>query len=137
MGEATVTLTLSQAIYAEFKERADRHHRPLEDEVGMALEAAVQVTPPPQDDPLAVTDMLQALDSDSLWRISCSQPTVQDGVFLDALVDKRRRQGLTAVEERLVADLLDRHDRIMVLRAAAVALLHKRGIDLHERVKRA
>jgi hypothetical protein len=90
-----------------------------------------------QDDPLAVTSLLQALDTDSLWRISCSQPTVEDGVLLDALVDKRRRQGLTVVEEHLVAELVDRHDRVMVLRAEAVALLHERGIDVHERVKRA
>jgi plasmid stability protein len=137
MGEATVTLTLPQAVYAELQERADRHHRPVEDEAGIALEAAVHATTQPQDDPLAVTNILQALDSDSLWRISCSQPTVEDGVLLDALVDKRRRQGLTVVEEHLVAELVDRHDRIMVLRAEAVALLHERGIDVHERVKRA
>ena len=137
MGEATVPRTLPQAVYAELQERADRHHRPLEDEAGIALEAAVYATTQPQDDPLAVVDILQARDSDSLWRISYSQPTVEDGVLLDALVDKRRRQGHTAVEERLVTNLVDRHDRIMVLRAEAVALLHERGIDVHERVKRA
>ena len=137
MGEATIALTLPQAIYAELRERADRHHRPLEDEVGIALEAAIYATTAPQDNPLAVTDVLQALDSDSLWRISHSQPTMEDGVLLDALVDKRRCLGLTAAEERLLANLVDRHDRIMVLRAEALALLHERGIDVHERVKRA
>jgi hypothetical protein len=109
----------------------------VEDEAGLALEAAVHATMQSQDDPLAVTNVLQALDRDSLWRISYSQPTVEDGVLLDTLVDKRRRQGLTAAEDRLLANLVDRHDRIMVLRAEAVALLHERGIDVHERIKRA
>ena len=51
--------------------------------------------------------------------------------------DKRRRQGLTAGEERLLAELVDRHDRVMVLRAEALALLHARGIDVGERVAHA
>ncbi len=137
MNEATVTLTLPPEIYAELQERADRHHRPLEDEAGWMLATAVGAAASHAEDPEIVVDMLRALDSDSLWRISYSQPTVEDGVLLDALVDKRRRLGLSTVEERLLANLVDRHDRIMVLRAEAVALLHERGIDVGERVKRA
>jgi hypothetical protein len=85
----------------------------------------------------AAIDALATLDDGTLWRVSQSQPTVEDGILLDALVDKRRRQGLTAAEERLVAELVDRHDRVMVLRAEAVALLRGRGIDVGERVAHA
>jgi hypothetical protein len=80
---------------------------------------------------------IATLDDETLWRVSQSQPTVEDGILLDALVGKRRRQGLTAAEERLLAELVDRHDRVMVLRAEAVALLHGRGIDVGERVAHA
>ena len=69
--------------------------------------------------------------------ISQSQPTVEDGILLDALVDKRLRQGLTAAQERLLAELVDRYDRVMVLRAEALTLLHARGIDVGERVAHA
>ena len=34
----------------------------------------------------------------------------------------------------MLAELVDRHDRVMVLRAEAVALLHARGVDVQERV---
>jgi len=53
----------------------------------------------------------------------------------DALIDKRRR-GLTSTDEQMLAALVDRHDRMMVLRAEAVALLHERGVDVQERVAR-
>ena len=65
--------------------------------------------------------------------ISQSQPTVEDGSLLDALVDKRLRQGLTAAQERLLAELVDRYDQVMVLRAEALTLLRARGIDVGER----
>jgi hypothetical protein len=37
----------------------------------------------------------------------------------------------------LLAALIDRHDRVMVLRAEAVALLAQRGVDVRERDARA
>jgi hypothetical protein len=70
---------------------------------------------------------LARVPTDLVWRISQSQPTVEDGILLDALVDKRGRQGLTAGEEWQLAELVGRHDRVMVLRAEALALLHARG----------
>lgn len=73
---------------------------------------------------------LSLLDDESLWRVSHSQPSVEDGVLLETLVDQWRRQGLLPAEELLLADLVNRHDRVMVLRAEAIALLHVRGIDV-------
>ena len=82
-------------------------------------------------------DALSNLDEDGLWRVSMSQPSVEDKILLDTFVDKRRRQGTTADEDRLLMELVDRHDRVMVLRAEAVALLHQRGIEVAKRVARA
>ena len=89
------------------------------------------------DDLTRALDALASLDDEALWRVSQSQPTVEDGVLLDALVDKRRRQGLSSGDEKLLAELVDRHDRVMALRAEAVALLKERGIDVREQVARA
>ncbi len=89
------------------------------------------------DDLTRALDALASLDDEALWRVSRSQPTVEDGVLLDALVDKRRRQGLSSGDEKLLAELVDRHDRVMALRAEAVALLKERGIDVREQVARA
>ena len=137
MTEPTVTLTLPPAVYDELQQRAHQHQRRLEDEAALTLMAAVDAGDALPDDLAAAIDALATLDDETLWRVSQSQPTVQDGILLDALVDKRRRQGLTPGEERRLAEVLDRYDRVMVLRAEAVALLHARGIDVGERVAHA
>lgn len=136
MDDSSVTLALPPEVYEQLQHRARQHQRRLEDEAILTLMAAIGDGMLPNE--LAeVIATLPTLDDDTLWRVSRSQPTVEDGVLLDALVDKRRRQGLTAGEERLLAELIDRHDRMMALRAEAVALLHARGIDVRDRVARA
>jgi plasmid stability protein len=136
MNEATVTLNLPPAVYDALEQRAHRHHRRLEDEAALTLGAAVSADGLPEDLERGIR-ALTLLDNAALWRVSQSQPTVEDGILLDALVDQRRRQGLSPEEEALLAELVDRHDRVMVLRAEAVALLKERGVDVQERVAHA
>jgi plasmid stability protein len=124
-------------VYDELQQRARQHRRRFEYESALTLTAAVGAGDALPDDLAAAIDALATLDDETLWRVSQSQPTVEVGILLDALVDKRRRQGLTAAEERLLAELVDRHDRVMVLRAEVVALLHGHGIDVGERVAHA
>jgi len=137
MTEPTVTLTLPASVYDELRQRARLHRRQLEDEAALTLTAAIGDDDALPRDVTVALAALATLDDDSLWRVSQSQPTVEDGILLDTLVDKRRRLGLTLDEERMVAELVDRHDRVMALRAEAVALLHARGVDVRERVTRA
>jgi hypothetical protein len=129
-----VTLALAPDVYNQLEQRARRHRRRLEEEASLALAAAVSMPPTLPDDFEAV---LSTLDDDTLWQVSHSQPTAEDGILLQALIDKRRRRGLTPAEEQWLAELGERHDRVMVLRAKAVALLHQRGVDVSERVARA
>jgi hypothetical protein len=133
----TVTLDLEPDVYDRLLRRAQSHRRRLEEEASLALATAVTTPPMVPDDLERVLATLSALDDDTLRQVSHSQPTVEDGILLQALLDKRRRRGLTPAEERWLADIGERHDRVMVLRAKAVALLHARGIDVSERVANA
>jgi plasmid stability protein len=137
MIDPTVTLTLPTRVYQNLQRRARLHQRPLEDEATLTLAAAIAAEDALPDDLSAALGALVTLDDETLARVSHSQPTVEDGIFLDALVDTRRRRALTPDEEQMLAALVDRHDRAMALRAEAVALLHARGIDVGERVARA
>ncbi len=137
MIDPTVTLTLPTKVYHYLQRRARQHQRPLEDEATLTLAAAVAAEDALPDDLSAALGTLVTLDDETLERVSHSQPTVEDGVFLDALVDTRRRRALTPGEEQMLVALVDRHDRAMALRAEAVAVLHARGIDVGERVARA
>jgi len=137
MIDPTVTLTLPTRVYQDLQRRARQHQRLLEDEATLTLTAAVAAEDDLPDDLSAALGALVTLDDETLERVSHSQPTVEDGVFLDALVDTRRRRALTSGEEQMLVALVDRHDRTMALRAEAVAMLHARGIDVGERVARA
>lgn len=137
MTEPTVTLTLPEAVYDELKQRAHHHQRKLEDEATLTLIAAVGANDGLPSDLAAAIDALAALDTDGLWRVAQSQPTMDDKVLLDTFVDKRRHQGPTPDENRLLAEVVDRYDRVLVLRAEAVTLLKQRGVDVGELVARA
>ncbi|HEV7215852.1 MAG TPA: hypothetical protein VGP33_12115 [Chloroflexota bacterium] len=90
-----MTLTLPAAIYHELQQRAHRHQRNLEDEATLTLIAAVDVNGGLPADLAAAIDALAALDIDGLWRVSQSQPTMEDKILLDTFVDKRRHRGPT------------------------------------------
>ncbi len=137
MIDPTVTLTLPTRVYQYLQRRAHQHQRLLEDEATLTLAAAVSAEDTVPSDLSAALSALVTLDDETLERVSHSQPTVEDGVLLDALVDTRRRRALTPGEEQMLAALVDRHDRVMALRAEAMALLHARGIDVGERIARA
>ncbi len=137
MTKTTAPLDLPSAVYEGLQQRARQHQRHVEDEAALALAAAVGADDTLPDELAAAIDALATLDDDSFWRVSDSQPPIEDGVLLDALVHKRRGPGLTPAEARLLDELGERHDRVMVLRAEAIALVHRRGIDVRERVARA
>jgi len=134
MSRSTVTVDLSPDVYIELLERARQHQRQVEEEASLALAVAVRTSSVLPEDLEATLD---TLDDDTLRRVSYSQPSVDDGILFAALMEKRRRDGLNPLEERWLAELGERHDRVMVLRAKAVALLHERGVDVAERVARA
>src|SRR5690348_14425123 len=96
--KATVTLALPESVYIELRQRADQHQRRIEDEAAETLVAAIDNDDGLPPDLTAAIDALARLDVDSLWRVSRSQPTVEDSILLDALVDKRRRLGTTPGE---------------------------------------
>ena len=70
-------------------------------------------------------------------RVNGLTSIMEDTILLNTFIDKRRRHGTTPDDDWLLAELVDRHDRVMVLRAEAVALLKQRGVDVAERVARA
>ena len=56
-------------------------------------------------------------------------------LLLIALNEKRQRDGLTVAEESTVRQLIPHHDRAMLIRAKALALLHQRGEDVRAHVE--
>src|SRR5437879_6464893 len=98
MPRSTVTLDTSSEVYDQLQHRARLHQRRLEEEASLTLADAVTTPAALPDDLEAVLNSLHTLDDDTLLQVSHSQPTVEDGVLFHALIDKRRRVGLTPAE---------------------------------------
>ncbi len=130
MRERTVTVTVPEGLYDQLQQRAAQRQRSLEDELVLALAASI---PADAGLPVDLSDTLAslaALDDDSLWRMARRRVSDEDAARLAELGDKRQRVGLTGAELREAEELAERHDRILVVRAEAAALLKQRGHDV-------
>jgi hypothetical protein len=70
---------------------------------------------------------LALLDTPAFWRLVQHGVENEGTLLLAALNEKRQQQGLSEAEESLVRALIPRHDRAVLIRAKALALLHQRG----------
>ncbi len=127
-----VTLNLPSALYNRLKRRAESAHRTVEAELLEVVATAV-----PEDDRLsaelesAITP-LALLDDDALWRAARSRLSSEASAQLEALHFKRQRDGLTDLEAQTTRSLVGQYERTMLVRAAAAALLKRRGYDVSE-----
>ena len=132
MGYHTVTVSVPPALYDYLQQRAKQKQRSLEDEVLLTLAATVPAQVALPADLEATLASLASLDDDTLWRMARSRVADEDAVRLEELADKRQRVGLTDDELQTANELVQRHDRVIVVRAEAAALLKQRGYDVSQ-----
>lgn len=73
---------------------------------------------------------LDLLEDDALWRAARSPVADEVVAELEHLNRKRQAEGLSAAEAELQAALVRQHERTLLIRAEATALLHRRGHDV-------
>ncbi len=130
MNAQAVTLHLPIDLYDHFRRRAQETHRTVETEI---LE--VVSTAGPKDDELpaelvqALED-LRKLDDEALFKAARERFPEDAAARLEELNLKQQREGLQGDEKRILAELLDGCDRVMVVRSEAAWLLKQRGHDV-------
>jgi hypothetical protein len=132
MAVETVLVRLPQEVLTHFQERAQHTQRTVEEELVEALTASLA-----NDDDALPADVAAALASlatlpdDELWataRDSHLSPAA--AAHLEELNHKRQREGLTGDEQRMVEALLQQYERLLLVRADALARLKERGRDI-------
>ncbi len=127
-----VTVRLPDKLYDQVKRRAQHMHRSVEEEVAAVMAEAL----PAQDDlPAGIGDemaQLAFLTDDELWRAARSRVTARETERMQTLMWKRQREGLTQREQSEAERLVQRSDRVMLVRAQSAALLKARGHDISE-----
>jgi plasmid stability protein len=130
----TLTVTLPAGLYDELKQRAALTQRSIEDELVNTLGEALPSSAGARELESTLAS-LNLMDDAALWRLAESRVTSADSSRLAELADKRQRVGLDAMEMREAQDLVQQHDRVLVVRAEAAALLRQRGHDVGRLVR--
>ncbi len=130
MSTHTLTLHLPDRLYARLQERALVSARTLEAELLEVLSTAV---PADESLPRSLAEDMARLDKMSdtdLWHAARSRISDEQADQLEVLHIKRQKEGISESESRTLAELVERYERSMLLRARAAALLKQRGHDV-------
>lgn len=129
MPEAII-LNLPGPVYERLKRRAEARHRTLEAEI---LDAVASTSPTSAELPTELREVVAALpelDDDALWQAARDRLPEEAAAELETLNLKQQREGLTERERETRDRLLRGYERVLLVRAEAVALLQSRGHDV-------
>lgn len=132
MPPQTMTLTVPEYVFDQLAAQAQIAGQPIGVIASQMLSRAV---PPPVEDelPQAIHAELQAmifLSDDSLVQIARSTMNEDKVALYDVLLDRNQDGTLTAAGRKLLHDLRDEADALMLRKAHAYALLKSRGHQL-------
>ncbi len=127
MNTQSLTITLPENVYWRVQKQSQRMQRTVSEEVAAAITSNL-----PSQDQIAedIEHELAALElfsDDELWQ--AAQMTALDSRTnrIQILLDKQQREGLTESEQQVAGQLSHYHNRIMLVRGKAAALLKQRG----------
>lgn len=130
MAIQSVTINLPEMLYRRVERRAKRVAASLEDELVAVVASGLSRS---EDLPVQTLDALAQLDlmsDDELRRAAQLVVDPADNERMQLLLDKQESIGLGQGERQTAQQLLQHSDHVMLLRAKAAALLHKRGHDV-------
>ncbi len=132
MAARTITVTVPEDVYTQLEAQARTSARSIDDLVTQTLVHAL----PPQvegDLPPSVQAELQAmaqLSDEALWAIAGSTANEDRQALYDVLIERQDAGSLTMEGRRMLVQLREEADALMVRKAHAYALLHGRGYTL-------
>ena len=130
MSHRTITVAVPRETYEPFRQHAERAQQSVEEAVLEAMQAAVVDDASSAEERQTVLAALGVLDTATLWQLVRRGAETEDVLLLAALNEKRQHEGLTAAEEGAVREVIRHHDRAVLLRAKALALLRQQGEDV-------
>jgi plasmid stability protein len=126
----SVTIRLPDPICQQLKRRADRTHRPLEDELLEVVATAVPVADEIPKDLAGAISRHAAITDEDIWQVARYRLRADAAERLEVLGQKRQREALTEAEAQEAAILSRQQECVMLVRACTAALLKLRGYDV-------
>ena len=135
MAERQITITVPDETYEPFQRRAEHEQRSVEEAVVAAMEATIQPDPDQASGWRAALGALAWLDTPTLWQIVERGAETDDVLLLRALHEQQQQAGPSPETAAVTRALIAQHDRAMLIRAQALALLRQRGEDVGAIIK--
>jgi|GEM_PF-5570307 len=126
----TMTVRVPSETYDPFRRQAERAQRSVEEAVLQAMQEALTTETSTAAARQVVLAALETLETLTLWQLIKRGAETEEVLVLTALNEKRQRDGLSAAEEAAAQALIGQHDRAVLLRAKALAVLRQRGEDV-------
>lgn len=128
MTATTITVTVSEDVYALLDAQARNRARFMDDVVAQTLRSAL---PPPEPDlPLALQAELNAMEplsDEALGAIAPNRANNDKIALYDLLITRQNVGSLTTDGRKVPTQLREEADALMVRKAQAYAILHSRG----------
>ena len=125
-----MNVKLPEQLYLSLRDRAKQSKRTVEAELIEVVAAALPLNNALPDDLAQAVATLDLLDDASLIRAAQSRLAAEISNETEQLHLKRQREGLTDQETQQLSVLVRQYERIMLIRARAVALLKQRKYDI-------
>jgi hypothetical protein len=125
-----VTVHVPTPLYERLLERAQESEQSVANELLLLAATAEQESlelPGDLEESLAA---LTFLDTDSLWAAARTSLDDEAVAKLEELNLKQQTQRLSPSELELLEQLIEQHDRVMLIRAQAAVLLKRQGQDI-------
>ena len=128
----TITVTLPEDVYTQLEARARSNARSMDDVVAQTL--ALGLPPSPERDlPSAIQAELHAMEhlsDEALWAVARSTANDDKIALYDLLIERQQSGVLTTEGRKVLTQLREEADALMVRKAHAYAILQSRGYTL-------
>ena len=128
----TITVTVPEDIYTQLEAQARSSARSVDDVVAQTLTRGLPPAPE-RDLPVAIQAELSAMEhlsDEALWAIARSTANDDKIALYDLLIERQRSGSLTTEGRKVLTQLREEADALMVRKAQAYAILDSRGYTL-------
>jgi hypothetical protein len=128
----SITVSLPEDLYDQLEARARTAARSVDEMVAQTLARSLPPSAEPELPPAAQAELqaMEHLSDEALWAIARSTANDDKIALYDLLIERQNAGTLTTEGRRLLTDLREEADALMLRKAHAYALLQSRGYTL-------
>lgn len=125
-----VTVHVPTSLYQRLLKRAQESDQSVAGELLILAATAEQQSLELPGDMEETLSALALLDTESLWAAARTSLSDDVATRIKDLNLKQQAQGLSPSEVEMLDQMIEQHDRVMLIRAQAAVLLKRRGQDI-------